>query len=558
MSDEIVVRPIEDTDVGWVNASGVSDELLLPSVRQTARQLARWVDSARASRQKLTLFDRTAYAAPDNPYARMQIARNAVQHDDIVGGAADVLEGLAFQGIQWESSESDEADVFNQINADLDMDRQVRTWFREQYTYSQAIIGLWWGRKQYKVRGYSSTPVPVDPATGQPPIDPDTGKPRKAKRVRRKKEFDIATPVAMTFLDPMKVVPLAPGMFGEDRLAWHASYDEMEQWNRVQDELIVDQAVSAFFMGRPVLSMDERQDLMAMGVDPTRLLMLNPDLVFRHTSTRAPYMRFPDLRLASTFSLLDMKQQLMEADRVFLVGAANYILLVRKGTKEDPALPEELRNLNESMKVLAKLPVIIGDHRIQIDIITPDQSHVVEAERYDTLDRRILMRVLGSLSVTSSGQRNESTLTVARGVARLLESQRHMMKRTLERRIAKAVAEHPFNVGKFKDPPRLAYTPRTVQLDADSEITRAILALRTQKELSRESILEYFGFDQGVEADRRQFEEESGLDDIFQTAVPFDSPLNQGGRPPGGGESPQSPQGQSGARTSNGNPSTGS
>jgi hypothetical protein len=263
-----------------------------------------------------------------------------------------------------------------------------------------------------------------------------------------------------------------------------------------------------------------------------------------------------------------MKAQLLEADRVMLVGAANYILLIKKGTKEDPGTQAELRNLNDNFKVLAKLPVIISDHRLEIQIITPAQDFVLDAQKYDTLDRRILNRVLGSLTVTSSGQRNESTLTVARGVARNLESRRQLMKRELEARMARQIIER--NPGLFDDEPNLAFVPRNVQLDSDTQTVQAVMALRTQRELSRESILEYFGFDQQVEAERREFEEESGLDDIFGTSVPFNSPDNNGppvapqvsgatgGRPPGGGSTPQSPQRQTSPRTSSGNKSTGS
>jgi hypothetical protein len=141
-----------------------------------------------------------------------------------------------------------------------------------------------------------------------------------------------------------------------------------------------------------------------------------------------------------------------------------------------------------------------------------------------------------------------------------------MFRRFIEENVCRAIVEHPRNAGKFETEPNLAFTPRLIQLDSDAEFIKAVLALRTQKELSRASVLETFGFDQGVEAMRREIEEEE-YDDIFQTAVPFDSPANQagtpadgapadgapveapavsgarGGRPKGGGKSKQSPQG---------------
>lgn len=575
-------RASEVEGTGWVDATGEVGIVSTDDMDVVAREIARWTDEVRdRGKNAPSIFNRQAYVAPDNPYSQMQIAKNAVENDDIVGGVADVTEGLIFQGIKWEAEDADAADVFNQINGDLNMDEVVRVWHRMMFTYSQAIVGFWWGRRTYTVRGHNLTEAPrekqVDPATGVEvyvdKIDPATGRPEKPKKVKRRKKFSVICPVAVTFLDPRRVVPLPPGPFGQQRLAWHATREEMFGYEAMLEGVAEDALMAEFFNGVVTgLSKDEQDLLTSWGVDPKRLIWLNPYLVKRYTRTMATYERFPENRLRSIFPLLDLKQQLMEADRVSLVGAANYILLVKKGTKEDPAKTPELENLQENFKVIAKLPVIIGDHRLNIEIITPDQEHVLDTAKYDTLDKRILNRCLGALTSSSSGQRNESTLTVSRGVARLLEAQRHSLKRALERDIAKDMLD--INPDTFEDEPNLAFTPRNVQLDQDSQIVQAIMALRTQKELSRETTLEFFGFDQAVEAQRREFEQESGLDTIFQTAVPFSSPMNngmqgpnggpvapgvsgaQGGRPAGGGTTKKSPQRQTKPKTSSGNPST--
>lgn len=563
------------TEIPVFNQSGLSDGLIEKNLDQLGREVARWVDSTRAAQQRLSLFDRSGFIAPDNPYGQMEIARRAVENDDVVGGVADVTEALAFQGIKWEAEDFDDADVFNQMSRDLNLDAVVRRMWREMFTYSQAVMGLWWGRKEYTVRGYSPPKETkleriTDPATGverfEEPRDPETNRPMKPKRgPKRKKKYSVYVPTGITFLDPTKVVPIGSGMFGRDRLAWQATYDELDTFDRMMKAEIFDPVMAQFFLGRYNPSSDERMALSRLGVNPDKLLELNPDYVFRHTVTMPDYRRFPDIRLKGTFALLDMKQQLMEADRVLLVGAANYILLIKKGDKDDPARQEEVNNLKDNFKVIAKLPVIISDHRLTVEIITPDQNFVLQQEKYDTLDRRILNRILGSLTVTSSGQRNESTLTVARGIARSLESRRLMIKRTLEEKIARAIVDHPSNKDLFEDEPNLAFTPRNVQLDSDAQIVQAVMSLRQQKELSRESTLEFFNFDQAVEAQRRQYEEESGLDQTFGTQVPFSSPdLNgnaampgAGGRPFGGGQSPQSVQGGVKPKTSSNNPSTG-
>lgn len=567
------VHSTQEPSVGWVNSTGIKADIVSEAVEPVARELANWVSSVQG-RSRSTLFDRQAYVQPDNPYKMMKVASQAVTNDDVVGGVCDVTEGLMLQGIKWESEDPDDADVFNQIARDLNLDDFARQWHREEFKFSQVIVGIWWGKKSYTVRGRTQVedkdaPKVVDPTdpTGM------TSKPKMKQGPKRRRKYEIACPVALTFLDQSKVVPLAPGPFGQDRLAWHATESELAAYSASMDGQYMDPLMAEFFAGKVTgLSKDEEEVLAKWSIDPKRLIFLNPRNVFRYCRTKMTYERFPENRLRSVFPLLDLKQQLMEADRVNLVGAANYILLVKKGTKDDPAEQAEIDNLKENFKVVAKLPVIVGDHRLEIEIITPEQEFVLDANKYDTLDRRILSRTLGALTISSDGQRNESTLTVARGVARLLETRRHMMKRALEREIARATVEHPFNKDKFESEPNLTFTPRNVQLDADSTVVQQIMALRTQKEISRETILEYFGFDQATEAQRREYEEASGLDDIFQTQVPFSSPGQggpnggpvasqvsgaQGGRPTGGGQSKQSPQGQGKPKTSSGNPKTG-
>lgn len=565
---EIVVRPMSDSEraamkpfrgeqPSYVNMSGLDDALVMGKMREVASQITRWVEDTRGTQGRSSLFDRSAYQVPDNPYNQMKIARQAMANDDVVSGAAEVTEGLIFQGIKWESEEPDDADIFNQISKTLDLDSYVRQAYRELFTTSQVITASWWGWKTYKVRGRSNPEeLPLekstDPATGvvayEEPRDPKTLRPMKRpKGVKRKRQYRVWAPVAMTVLDSLKVVPVGNLMWGRERLAWQASREEMKSF-----EEGTDLTMETLFLGRYVVAerSAEEKELMGLGVDTKRLLELNPMYVWRHCVTKANYQRFPEIRLKSIFKLLDLKQQLMEADRVALIGAANYILLVKKGTKEDPAYPEEIANLKENFDVVAKLPVIISDHRLEIEIIVPSQDYTLDKEKYDLIDARILSRLLGATSISSSGQRNENSLTVARGIARQLETKRHMLKRSLEHHIAESVVEHPFNQGAdgkalFEDEPNLAFTPRNVQLDNDNQIVQAVMSLRTQKEISRESILEYFGFDQAVEAQRREFEEASGLDDVFQTQVPFDG---QGGGGNAGGTPPPPPAAVSGAQ----------
>jgi hypothetical protein len=342
--------------------------------------------------------------------------------------------------------------------------------------------------------------------------------------------------------------------FGQERLAWRATPEEFEAFESVQRGEIQDEIIERFYVAPyQVVDRDEEKELNDLGVDTTRLILLDDRYVRRHTLTRPEHERFPEVRLKSIFRLLDLKQQLMEADRVALIGAANYILLVKKGDKEEPAYPEEIQNLRENFNYVAKLPVIFSDHRLEIEIITPKQDYTLQPEKYDVLDNRMIARLLNTLTAVGSrsGQRGDDSLKLGRAVARTMENRRHMIRRFLEKEIARAVVEHPANADVFAGEPNLTFVPRRIQLDDDTGMAQSIVSLRTMREISRESVLEFFNFDQAVEAMRMEFEQDT-YDDIFQSQVPFSSPNGtppaaqggaggQGGRPEGGGEPSKNP-----------------
>lgn len=504
MADVEVVysRDMDEADMKAVRAA------VDPRLRQVAAQMTRWVEQTRAVTNRGSLFDRAAYVPSENIFDQMKMARSAVQNDDIVGGTAEVTEGLAFEGIKWESDESDDADVFNQMATEQDLDAVVRRIWREEFTYGTCTLGFWWDNGTFKVRG------------------------KTKKGNQRKASYDVWYPKAITTLDATKVVPVGMMQFGQERLAWHASQLEIEQYVAVLDGKLEDELMTRFYAGQYLPSdLDEIQELTSLKVDVQSLILLNDEIIKRHTLTKPDHLRFPDVRLKRVFKMLDLKQQLMEADRVALIGAANYILLVRKGDKDDPAYPEEIANLRENFDVVAKLPVIISDHRLSIDIITPSQDMTLQADKYDVLDNRIAATCLGLFGAVGSrsGNRGDTSLQEARLVARNLENRRHMIRRFLEKHIARAVVTHPKNDGVFKgSEPNLTFVPKNISLDADTGMAASIIQLRTMNELSRESTLEYFGFDQAVERMRRILEDEGGADDDFQTMVPFNSPDNNG------------------------------
>lgn len=551
-------------DTGWVGASwenqtDLPDEMLLSTVRETAQYLQQWTRETRAQKGRSNLFDRSKFAVSENPYEQMKVARLAVRDDDVVGAAADVTESLILQGTQWGGADADAADIFNQISADINLDGYLRTAYREGFSDSQSVTAVWWGSREYTSR--------VRRPSGKKNAD-GTDRTYPARRAIR-----LYVPTKIITLDSTCVVPIGMSVFGEDRLAWHATPSMLTTWSQMDAGMTTDLLMANLFQGTYTPGRDEEQQLIKWGVDPKRLIEFRPDTVWRHTRTRSSFQPFPDIRMASVFRLLDLKQQLLESDRVMLVGAANYILLVKKGTDGAPASQPEVDNLKEGFTVIAKLPVIVSDHRLSIEIISPALDMTLVADKYNVLDARILARLFGAPAINSGARGDQNSGITTRMMARTLENQRHMLRRMVEKRVRDAIWDNPRNVDavkrNFKEKPSLFFTPRNVQLDNDAQIITAIMAARAARDLSRESELEFLGFDQAVEAQRMQREAEV-YDDIFKTAVPFTggggdggggtpSAIDgaKGGRPVGGGESPQSMQGKVKKRTSTGAPSTG-
>ena len=513
-----------------LNYSGLDDSMVVQdsSVREVASQLQGWVKNAQQAASSKGMFDRNAYIPPNNPYDEMRAARRAVSEDDIVGGVADVTESFAFQIVKWEGKDADMADVFNQWAKEVNLDGVVRKMWREQFGQSQFVVAMEWGERTYRVRGKT-----------------EAGNERKTK-------YTLTVPTKIRLIDGVRVVPVGHSPLGDDWLAWCATQEDVNIWLASQSRQRIDPLMMQFFLGTYTPSEEEKDDLVALGVDTNNLLLLNPDMVWRHTLTKPDYERFADVRMKSIFKLLDMKQQLLNADRATLIGAANYILLIRKGSDEMPAKKEELRNLKENYNFIAKIPVIISDHRLEVDIIAPSTDFTLQQERYDVIDTRLLMRLLGTLSPGARGQRNETNVTISRAVARTIENRRHMLRRSIEAHVAGAIFDHPNNAPRIgeNERPSLVFVPRNVALDIDPETIKSMMALRSRWEISRETILEFFGLDQAVEHQRRLLEDDM-YDDDFGTVTPFDSPENNPdnppGRPTGGGDSPQNSGAGSGA-----------
>lgn len=513
-----------------------------------ADAIGQWVQKIQAPQLRRRsrfggILDRDRFLTPTTYFDKVRLARDALK-DDVVGGAADGTEALAIDHVAIESDSTYEEDVWNQIAADLDLDGIFRKQWRSLYTDSAAVSAIWWGRKTYRPR--LTTPAGV----------------------AARKEYNIEVPLGITFFDTTKIVPVGSLMFGKERMAYAAEpleaivFDQiLARRDGVTQALPVQ--VSSRGYGRPVshgnavtvvtvdpseISPDElndpiverlvmrrwhpnlfeQQELQNDGIDDISNLFLLDPAVARHTLTRLDYDRFPEVRLESVFGLLDLKAQLQQMERVHLVGGSHMIVLITKGTDKLPAAPEEVAALKASAQTIASVPLIVGDHRLTVEIITPKLDITLNREKWDTLDVRIFARAWGTFIPT--GDDLGDPTKIGQVIGRNLSSRRKMMRRFWETNLLQAIRDR--NPGVFTERAKIAFTPVNIAFSFDAAWASFILDLRQGGDISHGTSLSQFGMSIADEA-RKVEREREAYGSLFKDNAPF----NAFGQQPGGSDS---------------------
>jgi hypothetical protein len=503
--------------IAIINDTEVSTEDIRQAIESQAPEIAtlrKWSQSRQGATRKGTIFNRDKWVSPDNIFDKFRLAADAVRTDDVISSVVETTEQLAFKRINMECDDELEEDIWNQIIDEIDLSERLREGWREVFTISQAYPAVLYQKKQFK-------------ATGS-----------------RKQFGALTVPIGVTYLDPLKVVPVGNFMFGQEKLVYLADRSEVREFDNVlagdnSSDLVVSQLISA----RYPIEDDDHKNERKLIADITgesdldgRTYLLNPRNVWRITSTRPSYRRFADVRMESVFELLDLKHLLREMDRATILGSTNAIILVKKGDDSRPAQAAELQQVANEVKTTSRIPIIVSDHRLEIEIITPDLDYL-SAEKYNGIDSRITSRMFQILSTGnySSGTASDDSIKLMRVVASSMEARRDQIRDSFMNHVfAEVFKMNP----KLKSPPRMAFYPRRIALDFDPNIAQFLLDLRGMGEVSRTTVLAELDIIQSDEAIKRQ-REAKYYDDIFTPVhVPFDSPVDgKTGGNTGGGNS---------------------
>lgn len=366
-------------EIVYVNETDIPDIAVANEVQKDYPEIARAINqwNHRAASRGGSVFHQDRYVAPTNFFDELRTASYAAKYDDIVSNAVDTTEQLAFKRVKVEVADARQNDVWRQIADEIDLEQRLREIWREVFIYSQCYVAVKWHRRNYR-----------------PYV--------KMESKQSRSNFNLSVPKGISILDPLKVVPVGTFMFGQERLAFIADPAQIADFDeRIADMNSSDQTFNDLIVDKYQPSPSEAEllsDLTGMSDIDRRLYLLNDENVFRVTSTRPSYQRTADVRMASIFELLDLKHLLREVDRTELLSSTNAIILVKKGSDELPATSAELSNVHSKMTNSARIPLIISDHRIEIEIITRKNDKTLATEKYNGLDSRITSRLYQVLS----------------------------------------------------------------------------------------------------------------------------------------------------------------
>ena len=350
----------------------------------------------------------------------------------------------------------------------------------------------------------------------------------KPKGTNRKKYRTLKVPTGVSFLDPLKVIPVGNFMFNQEQLVYVADQGEGKQFEEtLADKNSTDLIVKQLINGSYKPSKDEAKlitDITGISSLENRLFLLNPNNVWRMTATRPSYERFANVRLESVFELLDLKHLLREMDRALILGSTNAIILVKKGAPDRPARPAEIQELRSQIQTASRIPIIVGDDRIEIEIIThKGADKILSTERYNGLDSRITSRLYQILSTGnySSGTATDDSMKLLKVIASSMEARRDKIRDSFMTHIFKRVYDmNP----ELTHEPKMQFYPRRIALDFDPNIATFMQDLRNAGDLSRETILAELDILQEDEAYKRKVEKDE-YDEIFTPVnVPFSTP----------------------------------
>jgi hypothetical protein len=504
------------------NRTGLPDE----QVRQAV--MAYWVESAAlqfgtptgfqiyATNQGSNMLARSPFQTPSSVMEEIRLARQVAGADDDVRAVLDQMVHTAFRdGMENQHPDIATLHIFNAIAKQMNMDLALKELLREYIIAAQVNTLSLFTRSR---------------VTFQPTENED-----------QTVTAQMSTPL-VGVLPAENVRLLSNDVFSTGELAYEVDDQKLKDWldeffdpkisPAKKDAMRRDQPViAAVFTGTVEVDWND-QDLFNQG---KTLYKLNPRMVHRTTMPKGS-VAYPRPRMTANFALLEAKRLLNIMDYSLLQGGTNYIVVAKVGSDQLPAQQPEVDNLTEQVRTASRTGVLVGDHRITIEIITPDLKELLNASKRKLLGRKIAMALLSVPEQVTDDGGGDAMQAEMEFAGNTITSDRHDIKRHVERFVYEEIVKRNPS-SQIKSAPTLWF-PRVI-LAGVKDFYDNVVKARDRGDIPRKYAVEVLGFNYEAAVAQREREQEAGHDEIMiPGSVPFSSPATQlqsPGRPVGSG-----------------------
>lgn len=474
-----------------------------------------------------SMMTRPKWHPPQNVIEEICMARELAERDDDIAATIGMMVALAFgEGMQHAHRDEVTVSMFDEIADEAMLIEKFKEMYREWLIAHQVVTATVFRRDTV-----SFTPMGAD---------------------RQRSRTASIPMVAVLPTEQIRVI--GNDIFGNAKLAYRPFSGRQEQWLM---EYFSDQTTAArkaeMRKQDPILTtlLTEQvawDNSTEGGVswvygdlrDPIigdYVYTLNPQFVSRVTGPKGQWQH-PRPMLTRNMPLLEAKRLLTIMDYSLLEAGANFLLVVKKGSDKRPALPEEIANLRDTVVRASRAGVLIGDHRVNVEIITPKLDELLNDDKRKLIGRKLSSALLRTPDIANAdGGASEEILTITEILARVITSDRDDLRRHMRKAVYKpTAARNDISVPKV-------WFPKII-LQGLQFFSDMILGLRDRGDIPRSYAVEFAGYSWDAAVERRKQEKASGDDKVMTpAAVPFSSP-NAGPQDRGGGRPTGSKDGQ--------------
>lgn len=506
---------------GEPNAVIVDNRTGLPDAQVQQAVMAYWTESASLqfghpssfqmyATNNGSMLARTPFTTPASVIDEIKLARSVVDTDDDIGSVVGQMIATAYKdGMQNLHTDEATRNLFNEICGRANLDHVLKELYREYLIASQVTT----------VQLYTRSRLSFTP-----------------NGTEKKVQTQVSCPlIGVLPAENIRVTSL--DIFGTGELAYATDDYRLTKW---LDEFFADSTSPA----RKAAMQREQPVLAALFIgvvepeydDPDpytqgkKLYKLNPRMAHRTTMAKGA-TAYPRPRITANFALLEAKRLLNIMDYSLLQGGTNYIVVAKQGSDQLPGKQPEIDNLMEQVRTASRTGVLVGDHRLNIEIITPELKELLNPEKRRLLGRKLAMMMMAvpeQVTEDPGGEGMRSELTF---MGNTVTSDRNDIRRHLERYTYDEIVKR--NPSSFtKGAPSLWHAP--IILSGIKDFYDQVVKARDRGDIPRRWAVEVLGFDYDSAVALRKRELENGDDEVMTPgSVPFSSPDGGEGRPPG-------------------------